>query len=172
MRSVIRKTLFLSIVFIAGTLVSCKHDPITTDIDWELYEMALQTDGYTWFKNTNAALAKSSGSGHSEPYLRTRFNNIASTKLDSNGRVMNGTTFPNGSVIVKELLNGDQSIARYAILFKDPTNEYADANGWVWGYVFPGGKVAASATERGGACIGCHSQSGNIDYVLMNKFYP
>lgn len=174
MRRVFEKTLFLGLVFIVGALVSCKHDPVVSEsnIDRELYEMALKTDGYTWFKNSSIPLTRSSGSGHSAPLLRTRFNNIASAKLDSAGRIIDGSVFPTGSVIVKELLNADQSLERYAMLYKDPTNQYADANGWVWGYIFPGGDVSISATEKGGVCIGCHSQSGNIDYMLMNKFYP
>ena len=163
---------FFVCTIVLGGLTSCKHDAITSDIDWELYEMAQKTNGYTWFKNSSTPLAKSSGSGHSEPLLRTRFNGIASTKLDSNGRVMDGIVFPEGSVIVKELLNGDQSLERYAILYKDSSNEFADANGWVWGYVFSDGRVAEKAENKGRACIPCHAQDDNIDYVLMNKFYP
>jgi len=161
---------------VAGILLfsfsSCKHDKITNDINWELYELAKETSGYTWFKNSSAALPRSSGSGHSSPFLRTRFNEIATTQLDSDGRVKSGITFPEGSVIVKELLNADESLERYALLFKDSSNEYADANGWVWGYIYPDGTVAEKAENKGKSCIGCHSQSENVDYVLMNKFYP
>jgi hypothetical protein len=173
MRRFVGLIVFVSILII-GSFTSCKHDPVVAidiNIDKELYDMALQ-DGYTWFKKSDTALPRSSGSGHGAPLLRTRFNDIASTKLDADGRVIDGTDFPSGSVIVKELLNADLSLERYAILFKDPSNQSADANGWVWGYILPGGDVSISATEKGNACIGCHSQSGNIDYMLMNKFYP
>lgn len=159
-------------IFIFVGLSSCKHETITNDINWELYEMAQQTDGFTWFKFSSASLPKSSGSGHSEPKLRTRFNEIATTMLDSTGRVIDGITFPEGSFIVKELLNDDDSLERYATLLKDSENAYADANGWVWGYLYPDGKVIIKAEDKGKACIGCHSQTGTIDYILMNKFFP
>lgn len=151
---------------------ACKHDQITNDVNWDLYELAKDTNGYTWFKNSNSALPRSSGSGHTTPLLRTRFNEIAATQLDSVGRVKLGITFPEGSVIVKELLNADESLERYALLSKDSSNEYADANGWVWGYIYPDGTVAEKAENKGRSCTGCHSQAESIDYTLMNKFYP
>jgi hypothetical protein len=171
MSSYSKAVLFGAITLFIG-LSSCKHDTITNDVNWDLYEMAQKTDGFTWFKFSSVGLPKSSGSGHSAPKLRTRFNQIASTKLDSVGRVMERITFPEGSFIVKELLNDDSSLERYATLLKDSENEYADANGWVWGYIYPDGRVAEKAENKGKSCIGCHSQSGSIDYVLMNKFYP
>jgi hypothetical protein len=160
------------LIFSAVFVTSCTHDPITTDINWDLYEMAQETKGFTWFKFSNASLPKSSGSGHSEPFLRTRFNGLATTKLDSSGRVIPGAVFPEGALIVKELLKSDDSLERYAILLKDSENEFADSKGWVWGYVSAGGSVSESAENKGKACIGCHSQTENIDYTLMNKFYP
>lgn len=175
MRRVIEKFLFLGVVFFVGSLVSCKHDPVAIvdpNIDKQLYEMAMDTNGYTWFEKSDTALPRSSGSGHGAPLLRTRFNNVASTKLDAAGRVIDGSDFQSGSVVIKELLNADLSLERYAILYKDPSNSAVDANGWVWGYILPDGAVSIPASEKGARCISCHSQSGNIDYMLMNKFYP
>lgn len=166
---------YLLTIFSIGSLIgfnSCKNDPIETDIDWELYEMAQSTSGFNWYKNSSVPLAKSAGSGHSNPKLRTRYNDIASSYLDSNGKVMDSILFRDGSLVVKELLDGNDNLQRYAILYKDSDNQYADANGWVWGYIDANGDVAVSATEKGAACIGCHSQSGNIDYGLMNKEFP
>ena len=80
--------------------------------------------------------------------------------------------FKEESVIVKELFDSDNNLARYAVLFKDTDNEFADAQGWVWGYINSDGTVAETAENRGKACIGCHQQTGSIDYSLMNKFFP
>lgn len=171
-----KKVLFYFIgvcfIFLTAGLQSCKNDPITTDIDWELYEMAQKTNGFNWYKNSANALNKSSGSGHPNPKLRTRYNATASQFLDANGMVMAGTEFTEGSLIVKELLSSNESLDRYAILYKDSDNEYADDQGWVWGYMDADGTVAESATKKGTSCIGCHNQSGNIDYGLMNKEFP
>ncbi len=161
--------------FAGITLVeSCTHDPILNeDINQELYEMAKSTDGFTWYQLSDMGLAKSAGTGHNtSPMLRTRYNDVASLYLDSNGMVIANTQYPDGSLIVKELLSSGGDIDRYAILYKDSDNLSADGNGWVWGYIDADGIVAISATDKGTACISCHSQADNIDYMLMNKAFP
>jgi hypothetical protein len=151
---------------------ACTKDKIAKEIDRQLFEMSEKTTGFNWFNNSNTLLAKSSGSGHPQPFLRTRFNAIASENLDSFGRIIEGSAFSEGSLIVKELYDDETTLGRYAILYKDSDNENADAKGWVWGYVNADRSVAVEASTKGSSCISCHSQSQNIDYMLMNKFYP
>lgn len=151
---------------------SCQKEKEAEGIDRELYDMSVLTTGFTWYKNSDDFLAKSSGSGHPETFLRTRFNNIASENLDSLGKVIEGSTFAEGSLIVKELHNGENNLSRYAILYKKSDNPNADANGWVWGYINADATVAESAENKGTACISCHLQEGNIDYMLMNLYFP
>jgi len=155
-------------------LESCTHDQISANenVDASLYQMAMDTEGYSWYKYSDTALPKSSGSGHSNPKLRTRYNLLAASFLDSNGLVVPGTQFPDGSTIVKELMSNTEVIERYAVLFKDSNHAYADANGWVWGYIDADGTVAVKASDKGQACINCHSQADHIDYGLMNKAFP
>lgn len=154
------------------TLNSCKKDKEAEGTDKELYDMAKETAGFTFYKFSDALLDKSSGSGHSYPYLKTRYNTIAAMQLDSIGKIMEGAVFANGSLIVKDLYDDATTIGRYAILYKDPDSGDADANGWVWGYINSDGTVAETAENKGSACISCHSQGGAIDYMLMNKFFP
>lgn len=163
---------FLVAFTVVAISFGCSKDKTGKHIDEELYDLASSTEGYVWFKNSDQFLLKSSGSGHNFPKLRTRFNSIAAQMLDSVGRVQSGITFPEGSVIVKELINDDNSLGRYAILFKDTDNKYADNQGWVWGYIDEDRKVVNSAVDKGSSCISCHQQADNVDYVLMNKFYP
>ena len=92
--------------------------------------------------------------------------------LDSAGKVSTGAIFEDGSLVVKELYENSTTLYRYAILYKKAGDPNADANGWVWGYIDADGAVAVPASEKGASCIGCHSQDGNIDYMLMNKFFP
>jgi hypothetical protein len=160
--------LFMSILIVA----SCKKDKEAEGTDKQLYDMAKVTSGFTWYKNSSVLLDKSSGSGHSFPFLRTRFNTIASAQLDSIGKVMTDAAFPDGSLIVKELYEDASTLGRYAVLYKSTGHADADANGWVWGYINEDGTVAVPASEKGSQCIGCHSQEGSIDYILMNKFFP
>lgn len=162
----------LGLLFLSfGFLSSCKKDK-TEDADKELYEMSKTTTGFTWYKNSDILLDKSPGSGHPQPYLRTRYNQIAATKLSTAGTVMPDALFPDGSLIVKELFENSTTLSRYAILYKKSDHEFADAKGWVWGYVNSDGSVAEPASRKGSSCISCHSQSGNIDYMLMNIYFP
>lgn len=173
-----KKQKLLSLLFlicvIAVFISSCKKkdDDEPTAFDTELYNMAKETSGFVWFKNSSAALPKSSGTGHSQPFLRTRYNAVAATQLDSTGQILTGATFSENSLIVKELLNSSSVLERYAILYKKPGNANADANGWVWGYINADGSVAAPAADKGSSCNGCHSQTDNIDYMLMKKYFP
>jgi hypothetical protein len=157
----------LSLAFIS---FSCKKTP--DGIDGELFSLAEASAGFVYYKNSDAFLDKSAGTGHNFPFLRTRFNGLAATQLDGNKKVIEGAVFPEGSLIVKDLYNSKEKLERYAILFKDSDSEAADANGWVWGYIDAKGTVAEPALNKGASCIGCHSQSGNIDYTLMNLYFP
>lgn len=165
---------YYGLLALFGLLVffACKKDKTLEGIDLELFKMAKETSGFTWYKNSDQALPKSSGSGHNFPSLRTRFNSIAATQLDASGKIEGNAVFPEGSLIVKELLDDNGSLERYAILFKAANDENADANGWVWGYINEDQTIATSAKEQGASCISCHQQPGNIDYMLMNTYFP
>jgi hypothetical protein len=154
------------------TVASCKKDKEVAGTDKELYAMVFLSSGIYWYKNSSSLLDKSSGSGHPQPFLRTWYNTAAATQLDTNGKIMPGAAFPEGSLVVKELYENSSTRARYAILFKDTDHPDADARGWVWGYINDDGSVAEPASKKGSSCIGCHSQDGNIDYMLMNKYFP
>ncbi|MBK8563604.1 MAG: hypothetical protein IPN76_09715 [Saprospiraceae bacterium] len=162
----------MTLFALALILPACSDDDGgTAGTDKMLFEMAKSTSGFTWFENSDANLPKSSGTGHSEPLLRTRYNSPAATMLDGDGRIKDGITFPDGSLIVKELLNSNGSIGRYAILYKQSDHPDADADGWVWGYIAGDGSVTEPAVNKGAGCRGCHGQAGHIDFNLMNKFF-
>ena len=150
---------------------SCKKDASSSDIDKELFDLAKNTVDIKWYKNSDQLLPKSSGTGHSEALLRTRYNSIAAQGLDSLGKIISGYTFSDGALIVKELYTSASSFNRYAILYKKPSSQYADERGWVWGYINENGTIQEPAKNKGSACNGCHSQSNNIDYMLMNKYF-
>jgi hypothetical protein len=165
--------LFTASVFIMTvSLFSCKKDKEAEGIDKQMLDMAQSSDGYTWYKFSTALLDKSAGSGHNYAYLRTRYNTVAATMLDQDGMVKDSAEFPEGSFIVKDLYSDASTLGRYAMLYKQSNNASADANGWVWGYINADGSVAVPADDKGSQCISCHSQEGNIDYMLMNKFFP
>jgi len=152
-------------------LYSCSSKP-AEGVDKELLQMAMNTDGFVWFMHSDSLMHKSDGSTHPRPWLRTRFNSIAAKNLDENGRVTDHTLFPEGSFIVKEMFDKEKNFSMYSVLYKDSTNEFADKKGWVWSSLFSDGTVAESSKNMGTSCINCHAQENNIDFILMNKFYP
>lgn len=160
-----------SLALVAISLQGCKKDEPAEGIDLELFNMAEETSNFVWYKFNDSWLAKSSGSAHNFNNLRTRYNFTAANQLDVDGKILPNASFPEGSLIVKELSDGNL-VERYAILYKRPDSEYADANGWVWGYVNSDASVVTSAEGKGVGCISCHSQQDNIDYMLMNKYFP
>lgn len=172
MKHAITFSVLAVIIIIISTLNSCKKDEVATGIDKQLLDMGKETGGFTWYKNSASLLNKSSGSGHNYPFLRTRYNSIAATVLDSTGKIISGSVFPDGSLVVKELFNNSTDIGRYAILYKKASDANADANGWVWGYINANGTVAEPASNKGSGCRSCHSQTNHIDYNLMNIYFP
>ncbi len=162
-----------SLLAILVLMNACKDDDgnPTTDTDKFLYEMAKKTTGFTWYNNSDALLGKSGGSGHSEPFLRTRYNDVAAAMLDASGKVAAGTVFPDESLVVKELRNNASSVSTYAIMYKKNGHPDADAGGWVWGYLNSSGEPLFPASSKGSSCRGCHSQAENIDFTLMNKYF-
>jgi hypothetical protein len=160
---------FASIVIVFN---ACKSDPEdTVGIDKEIYDMSKTTTGFTWYKLSSAFLNKSSGTGHSQDFIRTRYNAAAATMLDSSGKVRSGTVFPEGSLVVKELHETTSKFSRYAVMLKRTGAAEADASNWVWGYINADGSVAEPAKNKGASCRGCHSQEGHIDLTLMNKYF-
>lgn len=161
----------MALVLFTG-LLSCRHEKPESPIDRELYELASSASAFTWFAHTDVLLDKSNGSGHPQPFLRTRYNAIAAAMLGADGRILSGAEFSEGSLIVKELFQNQTQLSRFAILYKNSASPHADAKGWVWGYIDADGAVAVPSSDKGVACISCHSQAGNIDYMLMNKYFP
>lgn len=146
-------------------------DTVDYGTDSILYINAKSRNNYTWYYLKDTLLSRSTGTGHPQPFFKTRFNSIAATKLNSQGRILDNAKFPEGSMIVKELILSDSSTTRFAIIYKQANSKNADINGWVWGYINFDGKVAIQASQKGVACISCHSQSESIDDVLMNKYF-
>ncbi|MFZ1687648.1 MAG: cytochrome P460 family protein [Flavobacteriales bacterium] len=152
-------------------LASCKHEGIAP-LDLELLRLAQDTSGQVYYHHSDTLLPRSQGSGHPHPLLRTWYDPPAAAFLDSVGTVVEDTLFSDGAVVVKELYTAPGALALYAIMLKQADHPNADQDGWVWAEITPSGEVAIPSSDRGAACRGCHSQSGNIDFTLMNAYFP
>lgn len=141
-----------------------------TDItDAQLSALARASAGWTWYRNRPDTLLRSVQSGHAESRLRTRFNAHAATQLDATGKVRAGASFPDSSLIVKELIVGG-TLSRYAVMYKLRGSGLAGAGGWLWAYYAPDGSAQIGIGGRGSACVTCHS--AGIDHVRMNDSHP
>ena len=136
--------------------------------DAEFFRHITQTDlftSYTLFPNADSVTSGSlNGSTAHQPLVRVSLNSIAAAAL-SNGILPNGTSFPNGSVIFKQIILGGQT-ALYAAILKDLANELS-GNGWLWAEYQPDGTVVIPVARRGSNCIACHAreQGPRNDFV-------
>jgi hypothetical protein len=121
--------------------------------------------GYSRFPNldTGPDGTLAASSAH-QPLIRVSMNTTAAGAL-RNGKLPSGATFPDGSVIFKEVLTSGQSPNLYAIMYKDRTNTLA-GNGWLWAEYRPDGGVGFSIINRGNGCTGCHA----LDQGPQNDF--
>jgi len=143
---------------LANLMLCCKYNEIPGATDAELYSQVVSQSGYVYF-NGGLQIAPDPASPHGS--FKLRFNDIAASALDANGRLPVGHIFPVGSMIVKEVYAGSDLVL-YAVMRKDPANPTA-ANGWLWAELGPAGEAAFSVKRRGDGCVSCHSTSPNRD---------
>ena len=136
--------------------------------DAELFTLVTQTQSfrsYTPFPNldTSADGTLTASSAH-QPVIRVSLNDVAAGALQ-NGKLPQGASFPDGSVIFKEVLGTNGLVNVYAVIYKDRRNSLA-GNGWLWAELRPTGSVEYSVRNRGSACTGCHA----LDRGPQNDF--
>lgn len=166
------KKQFLSTLFVlictSLILSQCKK---ATEEDKALFDKSKETTGFTYYKNDNTVLPSSSASAHNS-FFRVRFNATAQAALTDNNKLPAGGSFPDGSLIVKELYDSQNgSLALLAVMEKASTNSASGA-GWLWAEFKPDGKIVHSTSKKGEGCISCHSLSGNRDYVRLFELFP
>ena len=151
---------FIALITFVFIFQSCETDK-TTDADIQLFN-ELSASGYTYYQS-GFILSAAGNSPHGS--FQLRFNDIAQTALDSLGELPPSGSFPNGSIIVKEIKAQNQgSTTLYAVMKKDPSNVNAN-NGWVWAEYDPDGSTVISLSTQGSSCVGCHSQTPNRDFT-------
>jgi len=145
---------------------ACTKDKAAIKIqvsDAGLFSLVNST-GYEYYKKSSDTLAANEGSAH-KPYIRVRFNSKAQTVLDSDGKLPGGSTFPDSSVVVKEVYTEKGGkLSLYAVMMKYPSAQYS-REGWLWAEYKIDGSVIISLDGSGGQCVSCHSTQGNLDFV-------
>lgn len=117
---------------------------------------------YRLFPNTTEISSGRLDGAGAHPMARVRLNTPAFQSLD-NGR-LSGGRFRNGSVLVKEIPSQDL----YAVMRR--TDGETSGAGWQWAEFRSDGRVVYSITNRGGACIECHSRQQGPQNDLVRTF--
>jgi hypothetical protein len=155
------------IVFIC--CFSCVYDELSVANESEsdsLLLVTLSENGYSYFQG-GRILSPASASPHGD--YKLRFNETASSALDASGKLPLNSTFPEGSVIVKEVYSGN-IISVLAVMKKSRSDQNANS-GWIWAELAPTGEVYFSVKQRGSGCVSCHNDTPNRDLVRSFDFH-
>jgi len=123
-------------------------------------------DGFTYYQNGNL-IPSAPQSAHG--IFKLRFNQIAAGALGPDGELPENSSFPIGSVVVKENFQGS-TLNILAVMKKVPADIHANA-GWIWAGYYIDGTTAISIEENGSACVSCHSETPNRDLVRTFDFH-
>ena len=168
----VKFTAILFLLFLAGCANGEAPAALTeqTVTDSDLYFLAKNTANKTFYKFSEDTLLKAGNSAHPAPKLRTWYNAKAATQLDAQGKVVSNPSFPDSTLIVKEIYTADGSLLLYAVLFKLSSAANKGPGEWVWSEMESNGNALISASEKGGGCAGCHSTG--VGYTRMNATHP
>lgn len=166
-----------SVLALAGTSCSDGGEepgaakPFRISGDHDLYAHITGTDpfaGYALFPGVDSVVSGTlNGSTAHQPFVRVSINAKAAGALTS-GSLPPGGSFPDGSVIVKEIrMNG--STVLYAVLFKENGNPLS-SGGWLWAELTPDGGVFYSVENRGSGCLPCHLREQGAQHDLIRTF--
>lgn len=152
------------LLFFVLMQASCKNEeqqtpqPSTMQLNMDslLYAKSKEANSFNWYLQNDSIKRSSPQSPHSK-YFRVRFNNVAQGALMDNGRLPQNGSFPQGSLIIKELYDSATAPLKYlAIMYKDQAAK-EQANGWVWLEIKGNGDQYISTSEKGAQCVSCHS---------------
>jgi hypothetical protein len=158
-------SVIIILVFFLLNFSQCKKNEEAVGADRELFDLANSGTGFTYFQ-TDSIRASSNPSAHND-YMRVKFNSIAAAALGSDGKLPSGSSFPNGSLIVKELFNSPTgSLELYAVMKKDSSDSNAGQN-WLWAEYEPDAIVHFSVDRKGDGCTVCHGTSPHRDLTRV-----
>ncbi len=171
--------LFKVILIASCGLLSCQKEggtstPITLgqiSTDAQLFAFVTQTQpftSYTLFPRADSVTSGTlNGSIAHQPMVRVSMNPKALSALP-NDTLPAGTSFPDSSIILKQIINSGQTTL-YAIIYKDQNNPLA-GNGWLWAEYQPDGGVMFSITNRGSGCTACHAREQGPQHDFVRTF--
>jgi hypothetical protein len=164
-----RKPIFAILVSTSLILLiaSCKKED--KNLDEELYNETKSAGGFIYYKGDNTVLQSSTASPHLG-YFRVRYNASAYSALTDTGKLPVGGSFPEGSIVVKELYTTLTGELKMLAVMKKSSKPQA-GEGWLWSEYNADGSVVVPASEKGKSCISCHSTNAR-DYNRLFDLFP
>ncbi len=153
-------------LLIIACISSCVSDKEEGTIvsDETLLNLAQNVSSFTYYKNRSDTLIADVESPHI-PFVRIRFNPKASSAMNSSMDKLLYSSFPDESMIVKEVYNQKGGpLVSYVIMYK-LKNTANNGSGWVWSEISSNGNTEYSALLKGDQCVNCHSANVNSDLV-------
>jgi len=149
--------------------VAPSEKEVSSDTDLvALFLRGEQYKAYRFFPNADSVAAGTlNGSNAHQPLVRVSMNDGAFSALNS-GRLPQGSTFPDGSTIVKEIRQEGRTTL-FAVMYRDRQHPLS-GQGWLWAEYAPDGSVAVSIQSRGSGCVSCHSREQGVQNDLVRTF--
>lgn len=143
--------------------VSCKEEDkdIISISDSQLI-LKMQEPGYVYYTQDTLP-----ANGPHQSFVLVRFNSKASSVLNQNNEIEPGQTFPEGSVIVKEVFDTIGGLLRESTIMLKSKNDKNASGNWVWAMINADNSIAVSVTQKGQGCVECHSATPNRDGVKI-----
>lgn len=141
-------------------LIHCKKRK-EEQLNESLYDESMSSS-LVFYKGIDSTYTAAGGSPHGP--FKLKFNTTASAALTDNGRLPAGSSFPQGSLIVKELYSGNL-LTTYVVMKKDKESKFRSEGDWIWGEYKADGSLIYSAGNKGMSCIPCHTSGSVRDYT-------
>lgn len=154
---IMRNTYLILVLSLSSLLIyACKRKKVNE----RLYEETISSD-LTFYNSKDTIYSAKGGSPHGS--FKLKFNAIANAVLGADGKLPQGSSFPEGSLIVKEAYSGNELVL-YAIMKRELDSKFSKDK-WVWAEYEPNGDVVYSVSLKGKACIDCHKSGLSRDLV-------
>jgi hypothetical protein len=152
------KSLSLNLIWLLflSLMTSCKHEPVESKEDL-LFKAAVSDKGFEWYKGSSKVLRSSAPSAHNL-WFRVKYNRIASAALTDQGKLPAGGSFPEGSLVVKELFDEENGDLKLLAVMEKSLGASTAGAGWNWVEFKPDGSVFFKLASKGEGCISCHSE--------------
>lgn len=163
---IISPFLIVSAVFFFWACAKDRAVPDVTFTDAKLFALVTDTTGENLYKSSSNATQWTSTQGaHGNQFYEMKMNAKAYSACTASGKLPQGASFPDSSLIVKRLHSTSSGpVTLYAVMYKL-------GGTWNWAEYNPTGDVLFSIKADASGCVSCHQPSSR-DFVQTFDVFP